>query len=125
MFDAISRAREKDAQLCRAHSELESIRGKVATLTPREREVFARVVAGRMNKQIAGDLGTAENYKDTSQPSDGKIGDSRSSGPRSDGGEDIIVSGVDCVLEKVLPGIQVPRIRSDRPLKRQSGYLLS
>ena len=60
LFDAISRAQEKDAQLRKVHSELESIRGKVATLTPREREVFALVVAGRMNKQIAGDLGTAE-----------------------------------------------------------------
>jgi FixJ family two-component response regulator len=60
LFDAISRAQEKDAQSRKAHSELESIRGKVASLTPREREVFARVVAGRMNKQIAGDLGIAE-----------------------------------------------------------------
>ena len=60
LFDAISRAQEKDAQLRKAHSELESIRGKVATLTPREREVLALVVAGRMNKQIGGDLGTAE-----------------------------------------------------------------
>ena len=60
LFDAISRAQEKDAQSRKAHSELESIRWKVATLTPREREVFALVVAGRMNKQIAGDLGTAE-----------------------------------------------------------------
>jgi len=60
LFDAISRAQEKDAQSRKAHSELESIRWKVATLTPREREVFALVVAGRMNKQIGGDLGTAE-----------------------------------------------------------------
>jgi DNA-binding NarL/FixJ family response regulator len=30
------------------------------TLTPREREVLAHVIAGRMNKQIAGDLGTVE-----------------------------------------------------------------
>ena len=51
LFDAISRAQEKDAQLRKAHSELESIRGKVATLTPREREVFALVVAGRMGRR--------------------------------------------------------------------------
>jgi len=37
LFNAISRAQEKDAQLRKAHSELDSIRGKVATLTPRER----------------------------------------------------------------------------------------
>jgi FixJ family two-component response regulator len=29
-------------------------------LTPREREVLSHVVAGRLNKQIAGDLGTVE-----------------------------------------------------------------
>jgi FixJ family two-component response regulator len=60
LLDAISRAEEKDAQWRKVNSELESIRGKIATLTPREREVFVQVVAGRMNKQIAGDLGTAE-----------------------------------------------------------------
>jgi FixJ family two-component response regulator len=31
-----------------------------ATLTPREREVMAFVVAGKLNKQIAADLGTGE-----------------------------------------------------------------
>jgi FixJ family two-component response regulator len=33
---------------------------KVRTLTPREREVLTHVVAGRLNKQIAGDMGTVE-----------------------------------------------------------------
>jgi FixJ family two-component response regulator len=32
----------------------------MARLTPREREVFERVVKGRMNKQIAYELGTTE-----------------------------------------------------------------
>ncbi|MEY9341619.1 response regulator transcription factor [Bradyrhizobium elkanii] len=41
-------------------SELESIEAKIRTLTPREREVLSHVVAGRLNKQIAGDLGTVE-----------------------------------------------------------------
>ena len=83
LFDAISRAQERDAQLRKAHSELEFIRGKVATLTPREQEVFALVVAGRMNKQIASDLWhSRKNYKDTSQSGDGKIGGSHMSGPR-------------------------------------------
>ena len=33
---------------------------RLATLTPREREVLERVVAGKLNKQIAAELGTAE-----------------------------------------------------------------
>ena len=41
-------------------SELDSIQAKIRTLTPREREVLTHVVAGRLNKQIAGELGTAE-----------------------------------------------------------------
>jgi FixJ family two-component response regulator len=39
---------------------LASIHARIATLTPREREVMTHVVAGRLNKQIAGDLGTVE-----------------------------------------------------------------
>jgi FixJ family two-component response regulator len=33
---------------------------RVATLTPREREVMVHVVAGHLNKQIAAELGIAE-----------------------------------------------------------------
>ena len=33
---------------------------RFATLTPREREVFERIVAGKLNKQIADELGTSE-----------------------------------------------------------------
>jgi FixJ family two-component response regulator len=36
------------------------LRTRHASLTPREREVMAHVVAGQLNKQIAGDLGTGE-----------------------------------------------------------------
>lgn len=36
------------------------IRARLATLTPREREVLESVVAGKLNKQIAGVLGTVE-----------------------------------------------------------------
>ena len=36
------------------------IRSRLATLTPREREVLEGVVAGRLNKQIGGELGIAE-----------------------------------------------------------------
>jgi FixJ family two-component response regulator len=60
LFEAVSRAEARDAALRRLHSEMESIQAKVGTLTPREREVLTHVVAGRLNKQIAGDLGTVE-----------------------------------------------------------------
>lgn len=60
LFEAISRAEAKDAQSRQLHSELETIRAKIEALTPREREVLIHVVAGRLNKQIAGDLGTVE-----------------------------------------------------------------
>ncbi|WP_454623560.1 response regulator transcription factor [Bradyrhizobium cenepequi] len=60
LFEAVARAEARDAESRRFHSELRSIQAKVSTLTPREREVFSHVVAGRLNKQIAGDLGTVE-----------------------------------------------------------------
>jgi FixJ family two-component response regulator len=60
LFEAVSRAEALDAESRRLYSELESMQAKVRTLTPREREVLTHVVAGRLNKQIAGDLGTAE-----------------------------------------------------------------
>jgi FixJ family two-component response regulator len=57
---AVERALARDAQQ-RAHDgELETLRVRVSRLTPRESEVFALVVRGKLNKQIAGELGTAE-----------------------------------------------------------------
>lgn len=46
-------ARDRDA-------ELAELRACYRKLTPRERDVMKRVVTGRLNKQIAGDLGTSE-----------------------------------------------------------------
>jgi FixJ family two-component response regulator len=53
---ALARAAEEDAAL----AELKDIRQRLDTLTPREREVMERVVAGMLNKQIAYELGTVE-----------------------------------------------------------------
>jgi len=60
LLDAVARAEALDAQTRESQVELSAIQGRAATLTPREREVLAHVVAGRLNKQIAFDLGTVE-----------------------------------------------------------------
>ncbi len=39
---------------------MQLLRNRSATLTPREREVMALVVAGRLNKQVGGELGISE-----------------------------------------------------------------
>jgi RNA polymerase sigma factor (sigma-70 family) len=43
-----------------ARRKLDALRELLATLTPRERQVFDRVVQGRINKQIARQLGATE-----------------------------------------------------------------
>lgn len=60
LLGAIARAQDQDAKARRDHTELTAIQRRIATLTPRERTVLALVVAGKLNKQIAGDLGTVE-----------------------------------------------------------------
>jgi FixJ family two-component response regulator len=60
LLAAIMRAELEDARTRHANAEVESVNAKIALLTPREREVMTHVVAGKLNKQIAGDLGTAE-----------------------------------------------------------------
>jgi len=60
LLDAIARAEQQDAGTRQTGAEVAVIEAKIATLTPREREVLTHVIAGRLNKQIAGDLGTVE-----------------------------------------------------------------
>jgi FixJ family two-component response regulator len=57
---AVRTAIEKHCAIRREQAELSEIRARLATLTPREREVLEYVVAGKLNKQIAGTLGTVE-----------------------------------------------------------------
>jgi FixJ family two-component response regulator len=60
LIAAIERAREQEARSRDARAQMGSFEARLASLTPREREVLHHVVAGRLNKQIAGDLGTVE-----------------------------------------------------------------
>jgi FixJ family two-component response regulator len=60
LLDAISQALARDREARASRSELKALQERFARLTPREREVFARVAAGRMNKEIAADLGIIE-----------------------------------------------------------------
>ena len=60
LLDAIHQALARDRQAREQRAQREALRRRFDTLTPRQREVMARMVAGRLNKQIAGELGTSE-----------------------------------------------------------------
>ena len=59
LLDAIQQALERDRQTRDQRVAIEELRRRFASLTPREREVMVRVVAGLLNKQIAAELGTS------------------------------------------------------------------
>jgi two-component system, LuxR family, response regulator FixJ len=60
LFAAVEQALRRDAEqrLRRAIDSL--IRQRLERLTPRERQVMVQVIRGRLNKQIAAELGTGE-----------------------------------------------------------------
>jgi len=60
MLDAVSSALEKDRARRAEGGRSETIKSAYATLSPRERQVMALVTAGKMNKQVAGDLNLSE-----------------------------------------------------------------
>ena len=57
LLDALARALARDAAQRAARDEAQSAKRAPRVLTPREREIFDRIVAGKLNKQIADDLG--------------------------------------------------------------------
>jgi FixJ family two-component response regulator len=60
LIATVRQALELDRQARIRREAAESISRRVASLTPRESEVFRHVIAGKLNKQIAAQLGTAE-----------------------------------------------------------------
>jgi FixJ family two-component response regulator len=60
LLGAIDRAIARGVRARAERAEREAMRSRLALLTPREREVMALVVAGRLNKQIAAELGAGE-----------------------------------------------------------------
>jgi FixJ family two-component response regulator len=60
LLDAIHQGIARDRARRENETALRELRARFETLTPREREVMAQVVRGRLNKQIAGDMGLSE-----------------------------------------------------------------
>jgi len=60
LLDAIHQALKKDRAAREQRAKAADLRRRYDSLTPREREVMQLVIAGRLNKQIAGELGTSE-----------------------------------------------------------------
>lgn len=61
LLDAIRVALEKDRSRRELEKEVAQLRERFNSLTPREKKVISMVVSGMLNKQIADQLGTAEN----------------------------------------------------------------
>jgi len=60
MIDAVTAAVERDLQRRAADNAVADVRDRFASLSPREQQVMTLVTAGKMNKQVAFDLGLSE-----------------------------------------------------------------
>jgi RNA polymerase sigma factor (sigma-70 family) len=61
LLDAVRIALEKDRERRERKKEVSDLKERFNSLTPREQKVISMVVSGMLNKQIADQLGTAEN----------------------------------------------------------------
>ncbi len=60
MLDAVTAAIERDRKRRTSDGDAAQVRDRFATLSPREQQVMMLVTTGKMNKQVAGDLGLSE-----------------------------------------------------------------
>jgi len=60
MLDAVNTAIERDRHRRAAEGQAADVKDRFATLSPREQQVMLLATDGKMNKQIAGDLGLSE-----------------------------------------------------------------
>jgi FixJ family two-component response regulator len=60
LLDAVARAIARDAENRLSRARQHEARARYSQLTPREREVFAHLISGQLNKQIGYDLGISE-----------------------------------------------------------------
>jgi FixJ family two-component response regulator len=60
LLDAIHQALARDRHAREQRAQMAALRRRFDALTPRQRDVMAHMVAGLLNKQIAGALGTSE-----------------------------------------------------------------
>jgi len=60
LLDAIRDALQRSQAALGGEAEIQTLRERYASLSPREREVMAGVVSGLMNKQVGGELGISE-----------------------------------------------------------------
>ena len=60
LLEAVRAALDKDKARLKGQRELDAIRGRIETLSPREYEVFRWVIAGYLNKQTAYEMGISE-----------------------------------------------------------------
>ena len=60
MLDAVLAAIERDQQRRAVDADISKLRERFGTLSAREQQVMLLVTAGKMNKQVAGDLGISE-----------------------------------------------------------------
>jgi RNA polymerase sigma factor (sigma-70 family) len=60
LLDAVQRGLARDRERREHDDSLRTLKERFESLTPREREIMLHVAQGRLNKQVAGDIGISE-----------------------------------------------------------------